>query len=223
MARLQTYGAPKQEGSSKLMWLVVIALIAAAVIGVRRSSERREESASASASASTSIGGSGRTRVAEVPPEENAAIQEGGDVEPAEIRRMIDAHGAVSGYSYDDRVAMAEESMAETAEYAEAFPTTDKDAIVTFWNALAANDMEVVTALAPGSTAEDWSAFHRGGKGLSMVKSIGEAEAHPKYPEVRVYPIVVDFMGRKNHTVKMATVKTEDGRIFVDGRYCIWF
>lgn len=113
------------------------------------------------------------------------------------------------------------EAEKQGAQMAAAWPKTEEETISAFWAAITAGDIAKACIYCPGAKPDDFGMYAKWRP--SAPTSIGAPEAHPTEKGVMLRPVVLSFPGYPNKTVKMALMKTSDGRIAIDGRWTIWW
>jgi len=120
-----------------------------------------------------------------------------------------------------ERANIYKEAEKKGAAMAAEWPKTEDELIRGFWSAIIAGDVDKACLLCPGAKPDDFGMYMKWRP--SPPSAIGAPEPHPTQQGVQLRPVTLSFPGYPNKTVKMATMKTSDGRLGIDGRYTIWW
>ncbi len=127
----------------------------------------------------------------------------------------------VNGVAFEDRKKAYMEAEEKIAAMKETWPQTEEALIRAFWDAASRKDFDTCLLYCPGAVKSDFSMFDQFTP--SPAKSVGAPEPHPTEPNQMLIPVNVPFPGFPNKTIKMATMRMNDGRLAINGQYTIWW
>ena len=141
--------------------------------------------------------------------------------EPKSIQEVVASSKASGEVSKNERTVLFEAAFAKGKQQAATWPKTEQAMAADFWKAMVDKNMDQVLVLCPGSKKEDFGPYAFFAP-LSL-GAIGAAEPHPNAPNVKIWPVKVNFQKFPNKTIKMAFFRLPDGRLAVDGQHTIWW